>query len=139
MKSITGIWIDSKEARLKRIGEGEDELIKVKSNIRSNKFKGGSRSKTPWGPMLKISESKFEAKKKSEFNEFFKKVLEALPNAHVYEIYGPGMVKVHFTQFIEKIQNSLAQKIHVVEALDSITDNQFAAKIRERAALYQQR
>lgn len=136
MKSITGIWIDGKEARVITVGKGQGELRKIKSNIRSSKFKGGSRSKTPWGPMLKISESKFEARKKSEFIKYFRKVIDALPNSNFYEIYGPGQVKIKFTQFIEQVRQSMAERIVAIEPLDRITDNQFSAKIKDRATIY---
>ena len=59
MKKQTGIWLDFKNAFIITLENKSVDVKTIDSDIEDYHVKGGARSKQPWGPMDKTSESKY--------------------------------------------------------------------------------
>jgi hypothetical protein len=133
-KKQIGIWLDYKEAWLVRIDEekgGAPEMKHVESEIEWGVAKGGSRSKTPWGPQGGISESAHEARRKQEEKNYFEAVIrEIQPDTDEIMIFGPAEAKLGLKHTIDAIKN-FRPEIVAVQSADSMTQNQLVARVRD--------
>ena len=130
MKNQTGIWLDYREALIIRLaGKKDAKVERLLANINTSHFKGGSRSKTPWGPMEKVSESKFLHRRKQEEALFFERIMEAVKDADELFIFGPAEAR---DGLVKAIKNArfFAPHLMAVEAADSMTLNQKIARVR---------
>ena len=129
MKKKIGIWLDFKEANIIELNNNETKLETVFSEIELVHPKGGARSKTPYGPMDTISESKFLERRKAQEKAYYEKLITAVKDADEIFIFGPAEAKDGLLKAIKgsrKFQSSLKG----VEPADSMTDNQKVAKVR---------
>ncbi|MDP2088561.1 MAG: hypothetical protein Q8J84_04085 [Flavobacteriaceae bacterium] len=126
----TGIWIDRQKAHVITFkDEHEIEQI-IESDVEDYNVKGGSRSKTPWGPQDKISESKYLERRKHQLKNYFHKIMDVVNNSDAIAIYGPADTKIHFKEEIKKNNKSIFEKIRIVKTQDSMTKNQFKALVK---------
>lgn len=136
MKKQSGIWLDYREALIINAKGSETKIIRVPSEVDTSHVKGGSRSKTPWGPMDKTSESKFLERRKHQETAYFSRVMETLREADEIYIFGPGEAK---DGLVKAIRNNrrFTSYLRGVETADKMTIKQkvawvknfFAAKI----------
>ncbi|MDP3353187.1 MAG: hypothetical protein Q8S44_05550, partial [Flavobacteriaceae bacterium] len=121
----TGIWIDRHKAHVITI-EDEHEIEQIiESDVEDFNVKGGSRSKTPWGPQDKVSERTYLERRKLQLKNYFHKIIENINNSDAIAIYGPADTKIHFKEEIKKNNKSIFEKIRIVKTEDSMTKNQF--------------
>jgi NAD-dependent SIR2 family protein deacetylase len=129
MKDKIGIWIDKKRAYIIDI---KDEVVRteiITSEIDDFHPKGGTRSKTPYGPMDTVKEKTYLAKEKNDKNSFFKTIESKILNAEYLYIFGPAQMKNELAKHIEEMKNFKA-KIIAVNAADSMTENQIIAEVK---------
>lgn len=133
-KKQTGIWLDFKEAYLVVLDEekgGEPEVKHVLSNIEWGVPKGGSRSKTPWGPQGGVSESAFLARRKQEEKDYFEAILAAIdPQTDALMIFGPAEAKIGLQNVIAGIKHFRPQ-VKAVLSADAMTQNQMVAQVKD--------
>lgn len=127
MKKKIGIWLDFSEANLI---SPDGNVTTILSEIEHQKPKGGSRSKAPWGPMDKISESKYLSRRLQQEAHFFNRIMEALPFGQELYIFGPAEAKVNFQKALEA-NKAKAFRILGLETADAMTENQKVAKVRD--------
>ena len=126
----TGIWIDRQKAQFgSLIDEHETELL-IASEVEEYNVKGGSRSKTPWGPQETVSESKYLERRKHQLKNYFHKIILAVHQSDAIAIYGPADTKIHFKEELKKNNKSIFEKIRIVKTEDKMTKNQFKALVR---------
>lgn len=126
----TGIWIDRQKAHVVTI-EDEQEIEQIiESEVEDYNVKGGSRSKTPWGPQEKVSESKYLERRKHQLKNYFLKIIDSINNSDAIAIYGPADTKIHFKEEIKKNNKAIFEKIRIVKTEDSMTKNQFKALVK---------
>lgn len=126
----TGIWIDRHKAHIFTI-EDENEIEQlIESDVEDFNIKGGSRSKTPWGPQDKVSERTYLERRKMQLKNFFHEVIKAINSSDAIAIYGPAETKIHFREEIKKNNKSIYEKIRIVKTEDSMTENQFKALVK---------
>jgi len=131
MKKIkqTGIWLDYNYANIIEL-EGEKVTKNtILSNIETYNLIGGSRSKTPWGPTEKVSESKHLERRKHQEQTYYKAIIQAVENSDELFIMGPAEAKIGLQKCIEDYKN-LDDILLDVQSVDSITENQKVAKIK---------
>lgn len=126
----TGIWIDRQKAHIISIEDAHEITQIIESEVEDFNVKGGSRSKTPWGPQEKISESRYLERRKHQLNNYFLRVIEAINTSDCIAIYGPADTKIHFKEAIKKNDKSIFEKIRLVKTEDSMTKNQFKALVK---------
>lgn len=128
MKNRIGIWMDFRHADIFDMAGKEIKHRIVKSNISEKKVKGGSRSKTPWGPMDKVSESKMLNKKLASRKKYYQHLAQMVDGFEEVVILGPGAAKEEFNAYlIEECPRH--PRVRAVKTVDSITINQKRAML----------
>jgi len=129
MKNV-GIWIDKREARIVSIGDGNERLNTITSDIEEFNPGGGSGSRMKGGSQDVVQDSKYLERKKHQLAEFFKDIVLFIEGADAIVIFGPS-------QTGEKLYNELLEKHTLfrhkkisIEKADNMTDNQIMAWVR---------
>jgi len=129
MKKQVGIWLDFREAQIIQINEEEVDIQHIDSEVETHNLVGGARSKTPWGPMDKTSESKHLARRVQQEKNYYERIMKAIADQDEVYIIGPSEAKIGLQKYLEG-QNSFQPKVLAVEPADSMTTNQKVAQVR---------
>ena len=129
MKKRTGIWLDFNEASIIELKDDETEINTILSDIEHYNPKGGARSKTPFGPMDKISESKYLERRKHQEKNYYRKLMNAVQHVDELFIFGPAEAKDRLLKAI-KTSNVFHPSLKGIERADSMTENQKIAKAK---------
>lgn len=129
-----GIWIDLNEAHLIKIKNNHVVKQTIKSSIDIGRVKGGSRSKKPWGPMDKVSESKQLAKREAQLKSYFENISNLMTSDDEILLLGPAQTKIRLKKFLVENKIVSTQAIEI-KTTDSITANQLAAMVKEYFSL----
>lgn len=130
MKKQTGIWLDFREANLIELAGGEANVVTIASEIDPSRPKGGSGSRgTPYGPMDKISESKYLERRKHQEQAYYQKLVAALKGADELYIFGPAQAKDGLLKTIKDTPN-FRPHLSGFDTADSMTENQKVAKVK---------
>jgi hypothetical protein len=127
MKKQIGIWLDFSEAV---IISPDGTITIIPSEIEHKKPKGGSRSKSPWGPMDKISESKYLARRLQQETHFYTRIMDVLPDGQELFIFGPAEAKLNFQKALEA-NSARSFNILGLETADAMTNNQKVARVKD--------
>ncbi|WP_276391565.1 hypothetical protein [Eudoraea chungangensis] len=126
-----GIWIDKEKAHIVSV---EGEVVKMKtvfSNLDFFNPRGGSRSKTRWGPQDVVQDSKYLEKEKQQLKQYFGELAAQSKKADCIVVFGPAETGRALQKEWEGKYNDLARKIKAVKTADSMTDNQVMAWVRD--------
>ena len=126
----TGIWLDKEKALCFTMDEENEKLQVVSSEVEFFNPKGGSRSKTRWGPQDVVQDSKYLEREKHQMKRYFENIVSALGKVDALAIYGPAEAPEKFSKMLHDKHSSLAKKVRVVKTADSMTENQFKAMVR---------
>ncbi|PWL37658.1 hypothetical protein DKG77_15275 [Flagellimonas aquimarina] len=129
MKQV-GIWLDKQKADYVLFENGEEKFFTIPSNMEFFNPKGGSRSKTRWGPQDVVQDSKYLEREKHQLKRYFENLATSVKNADQLAIFGPAETADRFMGYLEKDHQTLAVKVKVVDKADSMTENQFKALAR---------
>ena len=130
MKNI-GIWMDKEKAKIVTLKDGKVRMETLYSEIEFFNPKGGSRSKTRWGPQDVVQDSKYLEREKHQMRNYFKKLLPFLKDANGIALYGPAEIFEKFNAELEENHPKFAKKVKIAAIKDSMTDNQVKAMIRD--------
>jgi len=130
MKNI-GIWLDKEKAFILVLREGSERLFEVQSELEFYNPKGGSRSKTRWGPQDVVQDSKYLEREKHQLKRYFNTIIEKVKDADALVIYGPAETYERLQKELEERHPRLAAKVKEVKRADSMTLNQVKALIRD--------
>lgn len=128
-----GIWLDSRHADLFWFENSEIMHQKIVSNVPEGKVKGGSRSKSIWGPMNKVSESKVLNRKVTARRRYYQELGENIKGFNEVFLWGPGAAKEELSIFLED-ECPDCPKVQAVRTTDSMTMNQKKALVRNAFA-----
>lgn len=134
MKKKIGIWLDKRQAVLVSLQESGEQIRMVASNLDFAHPKGGSRSKTRWGPQDVIKEKSFMEKEKNQLRDYFHQLAKAVKKADKIAIYGPGSTAAKFRETLQRDFPTIADAIDHMGRADSMTKKQFAALVRNHFA-----
>ncbi len=70
-----GIWLDSQEATIVKLGKGEPQVQNIDSEIDMGETKGGSRTSTPWGPQTGVSDNAMLERRKNASKDYFEEIM----------------------------------------------------------------
>ncbi|WP_318345592.1 hypothetical protein [Flagellimonas baculiformis] len=130
MKQV-GIWLDKQEATGVVLQNGKESFFSIPSELDFYNPKGGSRSKTRWGPQEVVHDSKYLEREKHQLKKYFEEIAQALEDADQLAIFGPAETPEKFVGSLEENHPGLAEKIKVKEKADSMTDNQLKALVKK--------
>jgi len=129
MKNI-GIWLDKEKAYIVYIEEDSERFFEVQSELEFYHPKGGSRSKTRWGPQDVVQDSKYLEREKHQLKNYFRTIVDKVRDADALIIYGPAKTYERFQKELIDHHPDLAAKVKEVKRADSMTQNQIRAMIR---------
>lgn len=126
-----GIWLDKLEANGVILEKDMESFFHIASEIEFFNPKGGSRSKTKWGPQDVVQDSKYLEREKHQFRKYFEKIAKALENADQINIFGPAEAPEKLMAELENNYPEIANRVLTVQKADSITQNQFKALVKQ--------
>jgi hypothetical protein len=126
----TGVWIDYNGADIIHITDDLIESVSIESNIDHYNPRGGSKSKLAWGPVETISEKKYQARRQQQCKNFFNAISLHLKASNSVVIMGPAEAKIKFNSYL-KDTKGVDVNVHKVLTVDSMTQNQKVAKVKE--------
>ncbi|MDG1572448.1 hypothetical protein OZ410_08985 [Robiginitalea sp. M366] len=127
----TGIWIDRQQAHLVYLEDQHETLETVNSEVEFLNPRGGSRSKTRWGPQQVVHDSKYTAREKQQLQRYYQDLATRLADSGKVVLYGPAGTNTQFKRYLEDCHPLLAARVRDVFPADSMTENQFRALVRE--------
>lgn len=126
-----GIWIDKEKAHIVILFDDKELFTTIASDLEFYHPKGGSRSKTRWGPQEVMLESRYMEREKQQLKKYFQSLADKVINADQIVIFGPALTREKLKKEWTKSQPELATKILEVIKTDSMTDNQVKALVRD--------
>nr|WP_288934542.1 hypothetical protein [uncultured Allomuricauda sp.] len=130
MKQV-GIWLDKQEANGVILNNGKESLFKIPSELEFFNPKGGSRSKTKWGPQDVVQDSKYLEREKHQLKDYFEKIAGQISDADEIAIFGPAEAPEKFVDALKDRHPGLAAKVKATKTADSMTENQFKALVKQ--------
>ncbi len=130
MKQV-GIWLDKQEAIGIVLENNKVTEFLVESELDFFNPKGGSRSKTRWGPQDVVQDSKYLETEKHQLRRYFSSIVDTLGEVDELAIFGPAEAPEKFMKALEDNYPQLANRVKTQEKADSMTKNQFAAMVKE--------
>ncbi len=134
MKQI-GIWLDKQEANGVVLENGKESLFTIPSELDFFNPRGGSRSKTKWGPQDVVQDSKYLEKEKHQLRNYFEKIAEKISDADEIAIFGPAETPEKLVGALQTKHPGLANKIKMTKTTDSMSQNQFKALVKQSFGL----
>ena len=95
MKKL-GIWLDKEKAHLVTLQNEDVRFNTIYSEIDFFNPKGGSRSKTRWGPQDVVQDSKYLEREKHQLKSYFKELAKTMEDAEAIAIFGPADTNAKF-------------------------------------------
>lgn len=127
MKQKIGIWLDKKQALMVYLENGGQRLETLASGVEFFHPKGGSRSRTRWGPQAVVKEKRYLEREKNQLRDFYMRIKDKIENATRIAIYGPAFTPRNFLEFLQREHPSIASRVDHLGRADSMSENQFAA------------
>ena len=125
MKKKTGLWIDHREAVIVKLTDKGEQITRIKSDAEKQiRFAGGSRQDG-----RQTTEAIRGKKLDTQLGQYFDDIIALIRDAEFIQIFGPGEAKNELAKRLEK--DGLKERIVDIETIDTMTDNQIAAKVRE--------
>ena len=127
-KINTGIWLDFKEAYILTIDENwQTEIQHLMSEVEHHAVKGGTRSKTPWGPQYSPRDRHTLEQDKHSEQQYFGEIISLIdPETESIVIFGPAEAKIGLKKAVEALQHYKPQLLAVLPS-DYMTTNEIRA------------
>lgn len=129
MRNI-GIWIDKSVAKIVTIENGIENLEMINSQVEGYHIGGGSGTKFKGGPQDVVQDRKYLQREKHQLKSFFKAAATKIKTAHQIVIFGPAETNEKFRKELRLKYREIESKIKAVRRVDSMTDNQLKALVR---------
>lgn len=131
MKNI-GIWMDKEKAHIVSLDGEKEKFETIQSELDFYKPSGGSRTKSAkWGPQDVVQDSKFLEKEKHQLKKYFRTLVDAIRDADGIALFGPADTNEKFSKELTSNYRDLATKLKIVEKVDSMTQNQIKALVKD--------
>lgn len=129
MKRI-GIWMDKEKAHIVILTDTSEKLRTINSEIDFFNPKGGSGTQFKGGPQDVIQDSKYLEREKHQLKTYYEKLANSIEDADEIALFGPADTAQKFRKELKKSHKQLSAKIKTVKKVDSMTDNQIKALVR---------
>ncbi len=129
MKKQIGIWLDYRTAVIVD-PKTRKTIENIVSEIEEGNIKGGARSKTPWGPMDKVSESKVLHRRDQQEKNYYENIKNKVKDYNEIYVFGPAEAKTGLVKAMTS-DNSFNGQVMQIDTADSMTENQMIAKVSD--------
>lgn len=129
MKNL-GIWIDKKKARIISLENDKEVMATIISEVEDFRIHGGSGTKFKGGPQDVVQDSKYLEREKHQLKAYFKEIASKMKEAKAVVIFGPAQTKDKLHKELRENYKDLSAKVKAVKAVDSMTDNQIIALVK---------
>lgn len=130
MAMDVGLWIDHKKAVIVRLSDQGEQVQEVDSGIKTHtRYRGISRSKTPYTPQYQQGDDQLDRQFTQHVNKFYEKVIAQIRGADSVLILGPGEAKAEFGKRLT--HSKIGVRVAAVETAGKMTVRQLAAKVRD--------
>ena len=123
--------MDRKQAYLVTVEQGQTKMKTLESGLEFYNPKGGSRSKTHWGPQQVVHDSKYTERENHQLRTYFDNLSKALKAADAIVLYGPAGTNAQFKKRLDKSHPGIASRVRDVLTADSMTEAQVQALVRD--------
>lgn len=123
--------MDKKQAYLITLENGETGLRVLDSDLEFFNPKGGSRSKTRWGPQQVVHDSKYTERENHQLKTYFDRLAAELEGAEAIVLYGPAGTNAQFKKRLDQAHPKVASRVRDVLTADSMTEGQMQALVRD--------
>jgi hypothetical protein len=123
--------MDKKEAFVVTLADGDTEMRTIASDVEFFNPKGGSRSKTPWGPQQVVHDDRYTARETQQLNRYYDSLTKAIGDAEAIVLFGPAGTNAEFKKRLDTVHPAIGARVKDVLTADSMTENQVKALIRE--------
>ncbi|MFT5891781.1 MAG: stalled ribosome rescue protein Dom34 [Dokdonia sp.] len=130
MKNI-GIWMDKRQALVLYLTNEVEKFKIITSEVEEYNAKGGSGSKLKGGPQDVVHDSKYLAHEKNQLRNYFSKITENIKDVDQLALFGPAETVDKFRKELKEKYKKLSSKVVVLKTVDSMTENQVKALIRD--------
>lgn len=130
MKNI-GIWLDKEKAHIVNIENGKEEFITINSNVENFRIGGGSGTRFKGGPQDVVQDSKYLEREKHQLRIYFKQIASQINHADAIVIFGPAEANEKFRKELQLHYKSISDKVRGLVKVDSMTNNQVKALVRD--------
>lgn len=131
MKKNIGIWIDTHQAVIVALLNGEHIVKTIESNIETKvRTPGESKKYGRFGGQYLTYEKNWENKKIEQTNQFLKLLLNEIEDCDAIVLFGPSIMKSLFEKEIKNNLNLIHKLAGVFDA-DSMTENQMVAWVKD--------
>ncbi len=129
MAKQIGIWLDFKEAVIIELNNREASIEKIPSEVEDFHVKGGSRTRQPWGPMDKTSDTKYLGRRETQLKHYYARIMDKVEDAGELFVFGPAEAKKGLEKAMLS-RKSFRPQLLSTETADSMTENQMVARVR---------
>ena len=127
----SGIWLDKEKAHIVNIENGKEKFITINSNVDNFHIGGGSGTRFKGGPQDVVQDSKYLEREKHQLRVYFKKIASQINHADAIVIFGPAETNEKFRKELQLHYKSLSDKVRGLVKVDSMTNNQVKALVRD--------
>lgn len=124
----TGIWLDKKKALIVEINQEKEAMKIIYFNIENFKV---TAIKHKGGAQEIVKDRKFLEREKNQFKTYFKDIAAEVEETDALVIFGPAETYEKFAKELYDNHVKLSTKIKGVSKVDSMTDNQVKAWVRD--------
>lgn len=122
--------MDIEKAHIVSLTEESEQMQTLFSEVEDYHPKGGSGTKFKGGPQDVVQDSKYLERKKNQMRTYFRNLAKVINDADSIALFGPSDTTEKFRKELNENQKELASKIKTVCKVDSMTDNQVKALVR---------
>lgn len=123
--------MDKEKAHVVVLANEREKMHTFYSNVETFRPKGGSGTKFKGGPQDVVQDSKYLEREKHQLREYFKTLAEMVKHTDELALFGPADTAEKFRAELNKNYHLLASKVKTVTKVDSMTDNQVKALVRD--------
>ncbi|RNC87752.1 MAG: hypothetical protein ED556_00760 [Winogradskyella sp.] len=127
----TGIWLDKDKAIIVTIEHENESLEQVPSNIEHFHIHGGSGTRFKGGPQDVVQDKKYLEREKNQIKAYFKTIVSKVNDTDALVIFGPAEMNEKLNKELKDNFKDLGAKVKDVKKVDSMTDNQIKAWVRD--------
>ncbi len=130
MRTKVGLWIDHRKAMVVAVTDkGEETGLIISKAERQLSRSGDSPLKGAHNPKQVPADDSRQRRLTGHLNIYYDAVIACIRNAKSILIFGPGEAKGELKKRLKK--NNLDERIVGIEAVERMTEQQIAAKVRQ--------
>ena len=124
----TGIWIDRNKAIIVTLENEQESLSRIVSEVEDYR---ATSNKSEGGPLEISKDKKYLEREKHQFKQYFKNIASEVKDTDALVIFGPAGTNEKFNKELRENYRGISAKVKGVKKVDSMTDNQIKAWIRD--------